>query len=308
MELSREDKIIKQLCKTFKEGTDFYWLNTQKYIEEAAKYNFAAKKMQIRIEMLDRGEKEKIPSRKTIGRVMDCCRGLVRDGYKDPSITLETIKILGEALCGDAYAFLIKIERENLLKMGIEVQNIYGTRDLNRIYAMMNEFVYWIAESQYYNYKPGTEEDGEEFFERKIWELRKEIDNCFWNNKEYCEKLHQLADEVEYLVCACEIPGVAERWYQVNPKLRYFDCVFQFVEEKSELYLKIQQGKLRDQNGFQIGFRFEPDAAEITQQKQYFKEKKEKARKNHVKFSETRLYQMEVASVFREIFRREFGV
>lgn len=57
----------------------------------------------------------------------------------------------------------------------------------------------------------------------------------------YCEKLHQLADEVEYLVCACEIPGVAERWYQVNPKLRYFDCVFQFVEEKSELYLKIQQ-------------------------------------------------------------------
>ena len=66
--------------------------------------------MQIRIEMLDRGEKEKIPSRKTIGRVMDYCRGLVRDGYKDPSITLETIKILGEALCGDAYAFLIKIE------------------------------------------------------------------------------------------------------------------------------------------------------------------------------------------------------
>ena len=43
MELSREDKIIKQLCKTFKEGTDFYWLNTQKYIEEAAKYVDAEK-------------------------------------------------------------------------------------------------------------------------------------------------------------------------------------------------------------------------------------------------------------------------
>ena len=33
MELSREDKMIKQLCKTFKEGTDSYWLNTQRYIE-----------------------------------------------------------------------------------------------------------------------------------------------------------------------------------------------------------------------------------------------------------------------------------
>ena len=28
MELSREDKMIKQLCKTFKEDTDSYWLNT----------------------------------------------------------------------------------------------------------------------------------------------------------------------------------------------------------------------------------------------------------------------------------------
>ena len=33
MELSREDKMIKQLCKTFKEDTDSYWLNTQRYIE-----------------------------------------------------------------------------------------------------------------------------------------------------------------------------------------------------------------------------------------------------------------------------------
>ena len=36
MELSREDKMIKQLCKTFKEDTDSYWLNTQRYIEVAA--------------------------------------------------------------------------------------------------------------------------------------------------------------------------------------------------------------------------------------------------------------------------------
>ena len=151
MELSREDKMIKQLCKTFKEDTDSYWLNTQRYVEEAAKYNFDPRRMQIKMEMLDRGENEKIPSRKTIGRVMDYCRGLVREEYKDPSITISTIKLLGEALCGDAYAFLIKIERENILKVGMEVQEIYGAGDLNRVYAMMNELIYWIAESQYYN-------------------------------------------------------------------------------------------------------------------------------------------------------------
>lgn len=263
MELSREDKMIKQLCKTFKEGTDSYWLNTQRYIEVAAKYNFDPRRMQIRMEMLDLGVNEKIPSKKTIGRVMDYCRGLVRNNYKDPSITISTIKLLGEALCGDAYAFLIKIERENILKVGAEVQEIYGEGNLNHVYAMMNELIYWIAESQYYNYKPGTEENGEAFFEKKIWAIRKEIDNRFWNNREYCEKLHRLADDVEHLVCVCEIPGVAERWYKVNPKLRYFDCVFQFIEEKPDLYQQIKEGKFNDEEGFQIGFRFDPDEAEI---------------------------------------------
>ena len=179
MELSREDKMIKQLCKTFKEGTDSYWLNTQRYIEVAAKYNFDPRRMQIKMEMLDLGVNEKIPSKKTIGRVMDYCRGLVRNNYKDPSITISTIKLLGEALCGDAYAFLIKIERENILKVGAEVQEIYGEGNLNHVYAMMNELIYWIAESQYYNYKPGTEENGEEFFEKKIWAISFRIAQIF---------------------------------------------------------------------------------------------------------------------------------
>ena len=78
MELSREDKMIKQLCKTFKEDTDSYWLNTQRYIEVAAKYNFDPRRMQIKMEMLDLGVNEKIPSKKTIGRVMDYCRGLTK--------------------------------------------------------------------------------------------------------------------------------------------------------------------------------------------------------------------------------------
>lgn len=82
----QEDKMIKQLCKTF-EDTDSYWLNTQRYIEVAAKYNFDPRRMQIKMEMLDLGVNEKIPSKKTIGRVMDYCRGLVRNNYS-PSITI----------------------------------------------------------------------------------------------------------------------------------------------------------------------------------------------------------------------------
>mgnify|MGYP000455674343 CR=1 FL=1 len=61
------------------------------------------------------------------------------------------------------------------------------------------------------------------------------------------------------------------------------------------------------EEGFQIGFRFDPDEAEIERQKQYFAEQKEKARRNHMKFSKTRLYQREVAAAFREMFRREFS-
>ena len=52
---------------------------------------------------------------------------------------------------------------------------------------------------------------------------------------------------------------------------------------------------------------FDPDEAEIERQKQYFAEQKEKARRNHMKFSKTRLYQREVAAAFREMFQREFS-
>lgn len=78
MELSREDKMIKQLCKTFKEDTDSYWLNTQRYIEVAAKYNFDPRRMQIKMEMLDLGVNEKIPSKKTIGQDDRTCDGLLQ--------------------------------------------------------------------------------------------------------------------------------------------------------------------------------------------------------------------------------------
>ena len=64
MELSREDKMIKQLCKTFKEDTDSYWLNTQRYIEVAAKYNFDPRRMQIKMEMLDLGVNDKFQAKR----------------------------------------------------------------------------------------------------------------------------------------------------------------------------------------------------------------------------------------------------
>lgn len=138
--------MIKQLCKTFKEDTDSYWLNTQRYIEVAAKYNFDPRRMQIQNGNAGSRCKRKIPSKKTIGRVMDYCRGLVRNNYKRSiHYHLDHQTSRRKALCGDAYAFLIKIERENILKVGMEVQEIYGEGNLNHVYAMMNELIYWIA-------------------------------------------------------------------------------------------------------------------------------------------------------------------
>ena len=106
----------------------------------------------------------------------------------------------------------------------------------------------------------------------------------------------------------CEIPGVAERWYKVNPKLRYFDCVFQFIEETPDLYQQIKQGKFNDEEGFQIGFCFDPDEAEIERQKQYFAEQKEKVKKKSYEIFQDKICIREkLQRHSAKLFQREFS-
>lgn len=127
-----EKYYIRRFTKVFSEGIDkYWWFDVEKYIRLASKYNFDSKKLRIAIECAEEDETKVIISTKTIDRVLRYCKG-EKEGTGDTSVTIETIKSLGKALCnGDEYGLLIKIEPSSIKKIMEEANEIWSTSEFN---------------------------------------------------------------------------------------------------------------------------------------------------------------------------------
>lgn len=125
--MRKEKYYIRMFTKVLKEkGTDhYYWLNVSRLVEETEKYDFNGNMLQKKVELVE--TEECVISAKTIKRALQYCEGDIVDKDKhDPSISIKTIKSLGKALCEDEYAFLIRINKNNILKMLQETEKISG--------------------------------------------------------------------------------------------------------------------------------------------------------------------------------------
>lgn len=291
----------------------YYWFDIEKYISLAAKYEFKGKLLKTKIELVE-NDLAKIPSYKTIERVKGFFDGEKESGnkkgkmcIKDKAITFETAKELSKALCdGDEYGLLIKIERSSILNVLEQAEEIWGANDLNHIYGMMNKLLYELESSSYYSYRPGTEEDGFVYYDMKLQNIRTEIDARFWNKKSIKDKLYRLVEEEEILIKSYSQPGAPERWIVANPKLRFFDCVFDFIEENPELYEVIRSGNLSTNDGLVISFNFYPTKQECEERKKYFSEAMTKNWKQNSQYSMDRLYQNELVNAFGLVFENDF--
>ena len=215
------------------------------------------------------------------------------DGKKkktDKAITIETAKALGKALCdGDEYGLLIKIEPSNVLMIMKQAEEMWGTSDINYIYGLMNNLLYELESSSYYSYKPGTLEDGFEHYDMRLQNIRNEIDRRFWNKMELRDKLYRLVEEEEMLIKSYSQPGAPERWMLANPKLRYFDCVFDVMEENPQLYERIKEGAMAS-GGQVISFNFYPTQQECEERRIYFEELIKKNNSSNIKIHLFYLY------------------
>ena len=83
---------IRMLTKVFTEGINqYWWLDMEKYMRLAAKYDFDATKLQKAIECAEEDEGKTI-SPKTINRVLGSIYG-ENEGKGDKSVTLDTISV-----------------------------------------------------------------------------------------------------------------------------------------------------------------------------------------------------------------------
>ena len=302
---------IRILKKVFNDGFKGYWFNVPKYVEKSANYTIseiASKLQTIEYDNLKREKVSERALRKRIERVQKYCEGLIADkSGKEESFSIKCIKELGLALCEDELAFLIPIEPNTIMQTAKLLGADVGDNDLRVIYDMLNAVLYELECSSYYNFRPGTEDDGMDYYDMRFQEIRRAIDSRFWNKREIKNKLYQIVQEEEVLVRSCSVPGVAERWYEINPNIFFFDCVYDFIEESPEIYERIRHQNLVEKLPNTIGFSFYPTVEDVKARTKYFSEIEDRCRKDNLSYSWDRLYQNELVNTLSMIFEYEFS-
>lgn len=303
-----EKLYIRRFTKVFSEGLNkYWWLDMEKYIRLASKYDLAGNRLRSAIECAEEDKGKAKISAKTIDRVRGYIYG-EKEGTGDKAVSINTIKALGKALCdGDEYGLLIKIEPSNIKNIMKEGEEIWGTNDINYIYGLMNTILYELEASSYYSYKPGSDEDGFEYYDLRLQNIRYEIDRRFWNKKGIRDKLYRLVEELEELIKSYSQPGSPERWVKANPKLRFYDCVFDFMEESPELYERIKAGQVTLKTGQVMSFRFYPTEEECAERRAYFAVLQEKSSRHNSQYTFDRFYQNELIDAFRIVFEEDFA-
>jgi len=309
--MTKESLYIRRFTKVLNENMngrmEYWWFDMEKYIRLAAKYDYEPKRLQAAIQCATPDEEAPVISEKTIGRVLGYING-EREGKGEKSVTIDTIKSLSRALCdGDEYGLLIKIEPYNTKMIINEASEIWPTDDLSYIYRMMNGVLYELEISSYYSYKPGTDEDGFDYYDMCLQNIRKEIDSRFWMQKNMRDKLYLLAEELEIFVKSYSHPGVPDRWQNAYPALRFYDCVFDFMEENPQLYEQIRQGRSSSGEELRIGFKFYPTEEDCRERTKYFSRLSQVGTMQNRQYSYERHYQNAVVEAFQTVFKAEFS-
>lgn len=107
--------------------------------------------------------------------------------------------------------------------------------------------------------------DIEDTFDDKVSALKKYIDCSLRGIKR--KKADKILSEIVMHIRRCEIPGVNDRWREINPKITFFDCEYSFIKENINFFDDY------DNSGF-VHFNHIPDAEMIKQQREYMLEKK----------------------------------
>ena len=74
-------------------------------------------------------------------------------------------------------------------------------------------------------------DDTWDYLTDKLFEVRKAIDMLFLGDKDMQAKLIRITDETEEFVRSYERPGVVTRWKRINPRILFFECSFDLMEE-----------------------------------------------------------------------------
>ena len=173
---------------------------------------------------------------------------------------------------------------------------------IKTVYGMLWDVLALYEKTECYNKVPEGEKEVDiwDYLSDKLLEIRKTIDMLFLGDKELQAKLIQIVDETEQFVRSYERPGVVTRWKRINPRILFFECAFDLMEECPDMYQQISWG-LTD-----LKLACYPDESLIEARKRYFEEEKKKIEDGNLRYSEERVFQNELLRTLKRVFEHDF--
>lgn len=174
---------------------------------------------------------------------------------------------------------------------------------IKTVYGKLWDVLALYESTECYNVVPegSAEKDIWDYMGTMLLDIRKEISTLFLGNDKLEGQLIRIVDETEYFVRSYERPGVVKRWKKLNPRLLYFDCSFDVMEEMPEVYREISRG-FHD-----LKLSCYPDEELTKERNLYVKNTKEKIRTHNLRYSPERVFQDELLRTLTLVFEHDLG-
>lgn len=173
---------------------------------------------------------------------------------------------------------------------------------IQEVFDLCSELIFQYEPTDGYNHVPkgATETDIAEYVDNRFFEIRLAVMQIFRSKKDVAKRFLQIIDEFEIFVRSYEIPGVVDRWKQINPDIQYFDCAFDLMNCAPEAYEKISMG----QTGLKL--KCYPTERISRERKQFFECTKLFQEHLGLTYSETRAFEFELWNTLKKVLHNDF--
>ena len=111
---------------------------------------------------------------------------------------------------------------------------------IKNVLGPLLEIIYLYKESESYNYVPGTKKDSEagwRYFENRFREIYKSLNENLYISQKVYLKVFRICEEIQRFVRSFSYAeGLEERFFQINPNLRFYRMAFALKRQDEEAY------------------------------------------------------------------------
>lgn len=144
------------------------------------------------------------------------------------------------------------------------------------------------------------ESDVQEYLENQLRNIRRSAAVLFFGAPDLGEKIEQVIGETEFFLKQYEMPGVVQRWKELNSNLTYFDCAFDLITECPEEFDKMRMGLSL------VRLACYPDKKDLRRRKAYFAAVRRRFAREGRKYSEEAAFQEELCQALERVFQADF--